>query len=73
MTELNIFLLKLTNACKRVFGIFFISLRSSVICNDEKRPGFYTLAFTFLSMTQDLNKIKKKKNPEHPFVKIVAK
>ena len=55
-----------------MFGIFFISLRSWVICNDEKRPGFYTLAFTFLSMTQDLNKIKKK-NPEHPFVKIVAK
>ena len=54
----------LTNVCKSVF--FFILFRFCVICKNKKRHGFYTLTetrfFTFLLITQDLNKIKK--NPE---------
>ena len=52
-----------------VFRIFFL-----VICKNKKRPGFYTLTetkcFTFLLITEDLNK-NKKKNPEHLFVDTV--
>ena len=58
----------LTNAYKRVCGIFFISFRSWVICKNLKRSGFYTLVFTLLLITQDLNKIKKNLRP--PFVDI---
>ena len=35
----------LTNVCKRVCGIFFISFRSRVICKNVKRPGFDKLVF----------------------------
>ena len=47
----------LTNVCKSVHRIFFILFRSWVIWKKLKRPGFYTLVFTFLLITQDLNKI----------------
>ena len=48
---------------------FFILFRFGVICKKLKRPGFYTLFFTFLLITQDLEKIKK--NPEHTFLDII--
>ena len=60
---------QLTNDYKSVCRISFILFRSLVICKKLKRPGFYTLAFYILLITQDLN--KNKKNPEHPFVDII--
>ena len=40
----------LTNVYKRVWGIFFVSFKSWVICKNLKRPGFYTLIFyTFIN------------------------
>ena len=47
----------LTNVYKGVWD-FFISIRSWVICKNLKRPGFYTLVFYILLITQGLNKIK---------------
>ena len=38
----------LTNVYKRVSGIFFMLFRSWFINKNVKRPGFYTLIFTFL-------------------------
>ena len=58
----------LTNVYKRVWGIFFVSFKSWIICKNLKRPGFYTLIFyTFIN-----NSISKqnKKNPTNPFVDI---
>ena len=60
------FVILLPNVYKRVLGIFSILFRSWVICQNKKRPGFYTPQKPGLLTTQDLNKIKK--NPEHPFV-----
>ena len=51
-----------------VWDLFFFLFRSWVIW--EKRPGFYTLIFTFLLITHNLNKIH---FPEHTFVDIVKK
>ena len=59
----------LNNACKRVFKIFLFCLDLELIAN-TKKTGFYTLIFTFLLITQDLNKIIKKKILEHTFVEI---
>ena len=44
---------------KEWVGFAFITFRSWVICKNLKRPGFYTLVFYTLLITQDLNKIKK--------------
>ena len=58
----------LTNVYKSVCGIFFISLRSWVICKNLKRPGFYTLVFyTFINNSRSK---RNKKNRTHPFVDI---
>ena len=51
----------LTNAYKRVCGIFFILFRSRVVCKNLKRPGFYTIIFnTFI------NNSRSKKNKKFP-------
>ena len=61
------FLLELRMSTK-VCGIFFILFRSWVICKNQKRPGFYTLAFyTFINNSRSK---QNKKNPTHPFVDI---
>ena len=65
--KLQYFLLKLftrflfTNTYKRVFGIFLILFRSWVICKNKKDLVSTHSFFTFLLITQDLNKMKKKK------------
>ena len=57
------------NVYKTVFGIFFILLRSWVICKNEKRPGFCTLVlYIFIN---DSRSKQNKKNPEQTFVNIV--
>ena len=38
---------------------FFYFVQISSFLQKVKRPGFYTLVFTFLLITQNLNKIKK--------------
>ena len=50
-------------------GIFFILFRSLVIRQNEKDLVSTHSQKSGLSITQDLNKIKK--NPEHPFENIV--
>ena len=59
----------LTNVYKRVFGIFFILFRSWVTCKNKKTLVSTYSFFTFLLITQDLNKIKK--NPKYAFIDIV--
>ena len=75
------FLLKL-NACsllaniyKRVFGIACILFRSWVICKNQKDLVFTYSFFTFLLITQDLNKIKKSRTSfcRHCYVRKVCK
>ena len=60
---------------KQVFWILFILFISRVICKNKNGPGFYALTettfFTFLLITQNLNKIKK--TPEHSFEDIIVK
>ena len=56
-----------TNVYKRLSSISFILSRSWFINKNVKRPVFYALLFfTYLLITQDLNKIKE--NPRHSFV-----
>ena len=50
-------------------GFFSFCLKLELSAKIKKRPGFYILTETRLSITQDLNKIKKK-NPTHPFADI---
>ena len=50
----------LTNVYKKLCGIFLFDLDLELFEKVKKRPGFYTLFFTLLLITQDLNKIKKK-------------
>ena len=59
----------LTNVYKRMWGIFLILFRSSVICKNQKRPGFYTLVF-YIFINNSRSK-QNKKNPEHPFLDII--
>ena len=57
-----------TRVYKRVFGIFFILFRTWVICQNIKRPGFYTLTETrFINNSRSK---QNKKNSEQPFVDI---
>ena len=47
---------------------FFIAFRSWVICENLKRPGFYTLVFyTFINNSKSK---QNKRNSTHPFVDI---
>ena len=47
---------------------FYILFRSSVICENKKGPGFYTLIeIRFINNSRSK---QNKKNPEHPFVDI---
>ena len=48
---------RLTNAYKMVCGIFLILFRSWVICKNKKDVVSTHSIFTFLLITQDLNKI----------------
>ena len=59
----------LTSVYKEVSQIFFILFRSCFICKHLKDLVSTRSLFTFLLITQDLN--KNQKNPEHPFVDIV--
>ena len=58
----------LTNVCKRVCGIFKILFRTSVICQNWKGPGFYTLTET--NFINNSRSKQNKKNLTHPFVGI---
>ena len=49
-------------------GFFSFCLTLELSAKIKKRPGFYILTETRLSITQDLNKIKK--NLTHPFADI---
>ena len=46
----------------------FILFRTWVICQNKKRPGFYTLAETRFIINSRSK--QKKKNAKHPFVDI---
>ena len=61
----------LTNVCKRVFDLFFFCLDLELLAKIKKDLVSTNSIFTFLLITQDLNEIKKIKNPEHPFLDIV--
>ena len=51
------------------FGIFFILIRAWVICQNQKRPGFYTLTETrFINNSRSKQNLK---NPEHHLVILV--
>ena len=57
-----------TNVYTRVCEIFLILFRSWVICKNEKRPSFYTLAFyTFINNSRSK---QDKKNLIHLFLDI---
>ena len=61
------YLLMSTKVCVCVW-IFFILLRTWVICQNKKRPGFYTLRETrFINISRFK---QNKKNPTHRFVDI---
>ena len=72
--RLKSFLLKfcasslLTNAYKKMFGIFFILFTTWVICQNKKTPGFYTLAEKRFINNSRFK--QNKKNTEHSFVDI---
>ena len=58
----------LNNVYKRMFRIFYILFRTWVICQNQKRPGFYTLTETrFINNSRSK---QNKKNPEYHFVGI---
>ena len=59
---------QLTNAYKRLSGIFLILPRSWVICKNLKRPSFYTLVF--YTLINNSRHKQYKKNPTHTFVDI---
>ena len=54
-----------------VFGIFLFCLDLDLLAKIKKDLVSTHSQKPVLSITQDLNKKKKKKNPEHPFVDIV--
>ena len=47
----------LTSVYKSLPGIFFTLFRTWVICQKQKRPGYYTFTKQVLSISQDLSKI----------------
>ena len=53
----------------KVCGIFLILLRSSVICEKLKRPGFYTLVYYIF--VNNSRSTQNEKNPAHSFVDII--
>ena len=59
----------LTNVYKLCVGFFLILFRSSIICKNKKRPGFYTLVL-YIFINNSRSK-QNKKNPEYPFLEII--
>ena len=47
---------------KGCVGLFLLYLDVELFAKIKKRPGFYTLVFTLLLITQDLNKTEKVPN-----------
>ena len=59
---------RLTNVCKRLFGIFFILFRSWGICQNKKITDFYILTETrFINNSRSE---QNKESPDHPFADI---
>ena len=59
----------LTMCTQGYLEFFFILFRSWVICENQKRSGFYTLVF-YIFINNSRSK-QNKKNAEHPFVDTV--